>query len=88
MDNMCNGGLKLIGQEACVVPYMIGNDSFDKIFKLVDGIYIVYGRFGKGYKQPITESERNYAKWQEGASKEIECAFGIFQNEYLFISTD
>ena len=50
IEDMCNRRLE--------------NETFDRCFMLVDGIYPEYGRFTKGYKHPITESERKYTKWR------------------------
>ena len=33
--------------EECVMPYMIGDESFKEMFVLVDGIYPSYTRFVK-----------------------------------------
>ena len=82
---MCNGRLESIEQQSGVVPYKIGSEIFEKCFILVDGIYPEYGRFAKGYKQPITENEKKYTKWQEGARKEIERAFAILQSKFQFV---
>jgi hypothetical protein len=73
--------VKEVEQEAGVVPYYIpGEDQpFHKAFLLVDGAYPRYCRFVRTINPPITQQEKNYSRWQEGARKDIERAFGVLQ---------
>lgn len=66
--------------EKDVVPYTIGNEQFDKLFILVDGIYPAYSRFVKPISQPVGEEQSKYTGWQESSRKDIERAFGNLQN--------
>ena len=50
MEDMCKRRLENIEQQSGVVPYKIGNETFEICFILVDDIYPEYGRFAKGYK--------------------------------------
>ena len=75
---MLNGDLHKLEQEAGVVPFMIGEESFDKVFLLVDGIYPKYNRFAKTVSFPITAEEKKYASWlargcQEGHRESLWC---------------
>ena len=49
------------------------------MYFLVDGIYPRYSRFVKVIRQPIVLSDRKFTSSQEGARKDIERAFGVFQ---------
>ena len=51
----------------------------------MDGIYPPYSRFVKGIKDPNTQQEKYYTKWQEGARKDIERAFGVLQGRFKFM---
>ena len=81
-DAMLNGDLHKLEQEAGVVPFMIGEESFDKVFLLVDGIYPKYNRFAKTVSFPITVEEKKYAGWQEAVRKDIERAFGVLKGQW------
>lgn len=72
--------------ESDVVPYNIGDEIFDKMFVLVDGIYPRYSRFVKTLKQPVSENEKRFAKWQEGARKDVERAFGVLQAKFQAVA--
>ena len=50
-----------------VLPFRIGNTTFNSLFLLVDGI-----RFVRSIRQPLTAKEQLFAKWQE-ASRKDEC---------------
>ena len=66
-------------KEAAVVPYSVGDESFDRMFVLVDGTYPQFSRFVKGIKLPLTEEQKKYTAWQEATRKEIERAFGVLK---------
>ena len=40
----------------------------------------------KGFKEPVTEEEKAYTKWQEAARKDIERAFGVLQSKFQWIA--
>ncbi|KAG7369994.1 plant transposon protein [Nitzschia inconspicua] len=83
---MLEGQLYQLEQEANIVPFMIGNESFEKAFYLVDGIYPRYTRFVKSFKFPASPEEKAYAGWQEGARKDIERAFGVLKTQWQFLA--
>jgi hypothetical protein len=63
---MLDGSLHELEKEAGVVPYKIGDEEFDKLFFLVDGIYPRYVRFVKSYSRvPITAEQKRFADWQK-----------------------
>ena len=85
LQSFITGAFEAKEEKAGVVPYTIGEQDFNKLFILVDGIYPKYSRFVKGYSQPIFKTEKNYTKWQEGARKDIERAFGVLKQTWQFM---
>jgi hypothetical protein len=79
-----DGSFDKLEQEAGAVPYIIGEETFHKLFILVDGIYPQYSRFVKDIKQPIGVPEAKYSEWQEGARKDVERAFGNLKSAWQF----
>jgi hypothetical protein len=79
LEYMLDGTLHELEKEAGVVPYKIGDEEFDKLFFLVDGIYPRYFRFVKSYKVPITQVQKRFASWQEAVRKVVEQAYGVLQ---------
>jgi hypothetical protein len=80
MDRLLDGTFHELKAEAAVVPFMIKEEQFDKVFVLVDGIYPLYSRFVRVIKEHATREEKNYTSWQEGARKDVERAFGALKN--------
>jgi Plant transposon protein len=68
--------------EKDVVPFTIGNQSFNKMFVLVDGAYPKFDRFVKPMKFPILPEQKRFKEWQAAARKDIERAFGILQGKF------
>jgi hypothetical protein len=77
--------VRYLEAEAAVVPFMIKEEQFNKVFVLVDGIYPSYSRFVRGIKVPATRVEKKYTSWQEGARKDVERAFGVLKNTWQFL---
>ena len=73
--------------ESTSVPFAIGQEVFNQLFILVDGIYPRYSRFVKGMKEPVTEDEKTFTEWQEAARKDIERAFGVLQGKFQALAT-
>lgn len=71
--------------EKSVVPYKIGNEVFEKLFILVDGIYPNYSRFVKPISSPSGDEQSNYTAWQEACRKDIERAFGKLQCQWQWV---
>jgi hypothetical protein len=82
MEAMTDGTFAAVEQESEVVPFAIGDQIFDKLYVLVDGIYPRYSRFVRGFKQPITDGESRFTGWQESARKDVERAFGVLQCKF------
>jgi hypothetical protein len=85
MDRFLDGTFHEVEAEAAVVPFMIKEEQFNKVFVLVDGIYPSYSRFVRGIKVPATREEKKYTSWQEGARKDVERAFGVLKNTWQFL---
>ena len=69
-----------------VVPFTVAGEQFNKMFVLVDGIYMNFSRFVKGIKIPSTRCETRFTAWQEAARKDIERAFGNLKIMWKFVS--
>ena len=69
-----------------VVLFKIADEEFNKMFVLVDGIYMNYAHFVKGIKLPVSNEETKYTQWQESARKDIERAFGTLKILWKFVS--
>ena len=54
-------------------------------YYLADGIYSEWATFLKTITLPLTEKDRLFAQHQEGARKDVECAFGILQKRCAII---
>jgi hypothetical protein len=65
--------------------FIIGGQSFDKFWFLVDGIYPEISRFVKTISAPNSKEEEHFIKWQEGVRKDIERAFGIIQSKFRWL---
>jgi hypothetical protein len=85
MGRPLDGTCHELEAKAAVVPFMIKEERFNKVFVLVDDIYPWYSRFVRGNKVPATREEKNYTSWQEGARKDVEMAFGVLKNTWQFL---
>jgi hypothetical protein len=72
--------------ESPAVPHKIGEEEFNQLFFLVDGIYPSLSRFIKAIKAPIYDDEKSFTAWQESARKDIERAFGVLQCQWQCVS--
>ena len=84
---LMDGSFDGLEKDAGVVPFKVENEVFNYTFILVDGIYPPFSRFVKGIKEPISEEEKRYTSWQEGARKDIERAFGQLKGIWQFTAT-
>ena len=57
-----NGKMAEVEKEE--VPFKIGEEEFNEVFVLVDGIYPVRTRFVQSMKQPISDEEKALANWR------------------------
>jgi Plant transposon protein len=68
--------------EESVVPFQIHNESFDKMYILIDGIYPKYAQFVQGLTSPVGIKQKKYTGWQEACCKDIERAFALLQGKW------
>jgi Plant transposon protein len=68
--------------EKDVVPFSIADQSFNKMFVLVDGAYPKFERFVKPMKFPILPEQKRFKEWQAAARKDIKYAFAILQGKF------
>jgi Plant transposon protein len=68
--------------ERDVVPFVIANQPFNKMFILVDGAYPKFDRLVKPMKFPILPEQKKFKEWQSAARKDIERAFGMLQGRF------
>ena len=83
-DMFLNG--EMADLESEVTPYTIGDEAFNQLFILVDGIYPKFSRFVKAYKEPVGDYEKALTSWQESARKDIERAFGVLQGKFQVLA--
>ncbi len=63
------------------------NLSTRLFFLLMEPAYPKYCRFVRTINPPITQEEKNFSTWQEGARKDIERAFGVLQCRFKAMCT-
>jgi hypothetical protein len=63
--------------EAPKVQYSINGREYNIGYYLADGIYPKWPVFMKSIQKPQLDKHKLFAKKQEGARKDVECAFGI-----------
>ena len=83
MEGFLDGSFEEL--EDYVSPYKIGDEEFNILYFLVDGIYPSFSRFVKSIREPVGKEEKNFAKFQESARKDIERAFGVLQCKFQYI---
>jgi len=69
-----------------VIPFSIAGEQFNKMFVLVDGIYMNFSHFVKGIKIPLTRSKTRCTMWWDAAQKDIERVFGNLKIMWKFVS--
>jgi len=67
------------------VDYEINGKSHNLGYYVADGIYPPYTIIVKSFKRPATRKQSVFARYQEGARKDVEHAFGILQQKFHFI---
>jgi len=77
LKSMLDGAL-----EACDFDFRIGEENFNKVWFMVDGMYPELSRFVKTCAVPMNQFQTDYAAWQEGHRKMIERAFGTLQRKF------
>ncbi|XP_012699996.1 uncharacterized protein LOC105913484 [Setaria italica] len=74
--------IEAIKGEAPRVQYIVNGTQYDTGYYLADGIYPEWAAFVKTISKPQTEKHKLYAQHQEGARKDVECAFGVLQSRF------
>ena len=67
------------------VQYHVNGRQYNNGYYLVDGIYLEWAIFVKSIPQPQSEKHKLFAQCQEGARKDVECAFGILQSRFSIL---
>ncbi|XP_066167417.1 uncharacterized protein [Oryza sativa Japonica Group] len=69
--------LDVLKGEAPRVKFSVNGNEYNTGYYLADGIYPKWATFVKSIAAPQTEKHKLYAQYQEGARKDVECAFGV-----------
>jgi hypothetical protein len=75
-----------IKEEAQRVNYNVNGTQYDMGYYLAGGIYPEWAAFVKTISKPQTEKHKLYARCQEGARKDVECAFGMLQSRFDIVN--
>jgi hypothetical protein len=67
------------------VQFVVNGNQYDTMYYLADGIYPEWAAFVKTISKPQTEKHKLYAQRQEGARKDVECAFGVLQSRFNIV---
>ena len=65
--------------------FSVSDTVFKQLYFLVDGIYPELSIFVKTVSVPLNNLQQRYSKWQEGARKSVERAFGILQRKFQIL---
>ncbi len=68
-------------------PFVIGGESFNKLWFLTDGIYPEISRFVKTISEPLNKWEALFAIWQEAKRKDVERGFGVLKRKFGYLQT-
>ncbi|KAG8060411.1 hypothetical protein GUJ93_ZPchr0002g23558 [Zizania palustris] len=71
--------------EAPQVQFSVNGNEYSTGYYLADGIYLEWAAFMKTIPLPQTEVHKLYVKYQEGARKDVERAFGVLQSRFAII---
>ena len=67
------------------VQYHVNGRQYNNGYYLADGIYPEWAAFVKSIRHPQSEKHKLFAEHQEGARKDVECAFGILQSRFSIL---
>ena len=59
--------------------------QYTKAYYLADGIYPEWAIFVKSIRAPQSAEHKLFSEHQEGARKDVECAFGILQSRFCIL---
>jgi hypothetical protein len=80
-----DGSFQEVERVSGAVSFVISDQHFNETWITVDGIYPQYSQFVRGVKEPITQRDKRYTKWQEATRKDIERAFGVLKGTWQFL---
>ncbi|KAL6875691.1 hypothetical protein ACP4OV_013204 [Aristida adscensionis] len=71
--------------EAPQVHFTVNGRQYNRGYYLADGIYPEWAVFVKTVPLPQLEKDKLFAKYQEGARKDVERAFGVLQSRFNIV---
>jgi len=74
--------IQAIKGEAPAVHYNVNGTQYDMGYYLADKIYLEWAVFVKTVITPQSAEDKLFALMQEGARKDVECAFGVLQSRF------
>ena len=77
--------IKQLKGQAPQVNFFVNDKEYQLGYYLVDGIYPEWAAFVKTISMPQTEKHKLFAAHQEGARKDVECAFGVLQGRFSIL---
>jgi hypothetical protein len=80
--NMSPLFIQAIKGEAPAVHYDANGTQYDMGYYLADKIYLEWAVFMKTMTPPQSREDKLFALMQEGARKDVECAFGVLQSHF------
>jgi hypothetical protein len=63
----------------------VNGRQYTKAYYLADGIYSEWAVFVKSIRAPQSAEHKLFLEHQEGARKDVECAFGILQSLFCIL---
>ena len=67
------------------VQFMVNGNEYNMGYYLTDGIYPEWATFVKSVHRPLSAKDKLFAQKQEGARKDVECAFGVLQAHFAIL---
>ena len=77
--------INVLKGEAPRVQYTVNGTQYDMGYYLADKIYPKWAVFVKTISAPQTDEDKLFALMQEGAKKDVECAFGVLQSRFYIV---
>jgi hypothetical protein len=71
--------------EAPQVQFSVNGNEYTTGYYLADGIYPEWAAFMKTIPLPQTDKHKLFARYQEGARKDVERAFGVLQSRFTIV---
>ena len=67
------------------MQYFVNGRQYTKAYYLANGIYPECAIFVKSIRAPQSAEHKLFSEHQEGARKDVECAFGILQSRFCIL---